>query len=247
MSQLYDLVSSGRRLAGASVVGNARSASAADDGARMTAMQKAQNSVRALATIAMVISLVGAAAPAVAMPSRRAVLVVYCHLSGASCSKTFGSGPAHYRRAPSGYDGVHGCRWYGYRSTGLRVYKDYCVPSAATVFAPQDQEAQMPGYRPHELALAGDGSAYVRAVSWSSWTSSSALGRGSYGQDDCSPDCATGRFHYAPTLIVLSQPRMKCGFRVFTHGVFQFPDGPPLEVSEGGAVTWTLDGFPCAD
>jgi hypothetical protein len=59
--------------------------------------------------------------------------------------------------------------------------------------------------------------------------------------------CATGTFHYAPTLIVLSRPRMKCGFRVFTRGTFRFAGEPPLGGSTDRTISWTLDVFPCVD
>ena len=129
-----------------------------------------------------------------------------CNLSGGNCSRTFGAGPTQYAHLPHGNDRTLGCTWYSSRSTGLGVDKDFCIPAPSTTFAPQGQQAESASYRPRQLDLAGDGSGYVRNVTWSSWLPGTAIGSGEYGLDDCEPDCGDGTFHYARTTIVLSGP-----------------------------------------
>jgi hypothetical protein len=121
------------------------------------------------------------------VPNRKAIAVVYCALSDRHCTKTYGQGPSHYRRGPHGFDHTLDCRWYGYPSPSLGVYKHFCIPPRGAAFAPQGQNASSPAYKPRLLVLAGEGSVIVRHLRWSSWKSNSAHGRGSYGQDDCNP------------------------------------------------------------
>jgi len=201
---------------------------------------------RASATVLLaVLAVLTPSLAASAMPNRRAVAIVYCNLSGGNCSRTFGSGPTQYAHLPHGNDRTLGCTWYSSRSTGLGVDKDFCIPAPSTTFAPQGQQAESVSYRPRQLDLAGDGSGYVRNVTWSSWLPGTAIGSGEYGLDDCEPDCGDGTFHYARTTIVLSGPITKCGYRVFTKGLFRFPDGAPIGSPTGAPLTWQLAVFPC--
>ncbi|HEY4024037.1 MAG TPA: hypothetical protein VGM75_35500 [Pseudonocardiaceae bacterium] len=58
--------------------------------------------------------------------------------------------------------------------------------------------------RPTVLGMAADINAQIRNITWTSWTSSGALGHGSRAVDDCNPDCADGRITYIPETVTLS-------------------------------------------
>jgi hypothetical protein len=43
----------------------------------------------------------------------------------------------------------------------------------------------------------------VQGLRWTSWTPKLASGYGTFWENDCTPDCAAGHFHYYPSLEVL--------------------------------------------
>ena len=43
----------------------------------------------------------------------------------------------------------------------------------------------------------------VRDLHWTSWTPTLASGYGTFWENDCTPNCAAGHFHYYPSLEVL--------------------------------------------
>jgi hypothetical protein len=43
----------------------------------------------------------------------------------------------------------------------------------------------------------------VQGLHWASWTPKLASGHGTFWENDCVPNCATGHFHYYPSLEVL--------------------------------------------
>ncbi|HWY90619.1 MAG TPA: hypothetical protein VNY31_08100 [Solirubrobacteraceae bacterium] len=193
-----------------------------------------------------VIASSGVAAPSTPPPGP-VIATVYCpNQSNTNCSRVFGQGQEKYAHAPTGFDHHLGCRWYntGYGS-GLGEDKNYCVAPPGVVFFAQGQSPESPAYRPRELGVAGEGSFYVRNVTWTSWGPKSATGHGTAGSDDCSPDCAHGTFHYAPVSITLSTPRKKCGIPEYTRGVFVFTHGPPPGTPLPRTDRWTLAVFPC--
>jgi len=50
--------------------------------------------------------------------------------------------------------------------------------------------------KPRSVMLAcGDGNFYVSRLSWTRWSAREALASGIGHQNDCTPDCARGRFH----------------------------------------------------
>lgn len=73
------------------------------------------------------------------------------------------------------------------------------------VLVPNCNKAQ---YKPKELTLAcGDGSNFIRSLKWSSWTRTRASGTGVDEVNDCTPDCAAGRFKGYPVSVTLSKPK----------------------------------------
>ena len=72
--------------------------------------------------------------------------------------------------------------------------------------------------RPSGFLLAcADGNSAVERASWSSWTSSEAIGHGTVRQNDCVPFCATGHFHTQTADLTLYAPRIWRGHLVFTR------------------------------
>jgi hypothetical protein len=68
-------------------------------------------------------------------------------------------------------------------------------------------------FRPTGIGCGLD--AYVSAIDWTSWTPTSASGTGTFHQDTCVPDCATGAFKKYEVSISLSDPGDWLGRLVF--------------------------------
>jgi len=62
------------------------------------------------------------------------------------------------------------------------------------------------GLKPSEIAFSGDGGNVVGGITWSEWTATEAIGRGTSDEDNCKPDCASGQNVNVETTITLSQP-----------------------------------------
>ncbi len=62
------------------------------------------------------------------------------------------------------------------------------------------------GIEPSVVAISGDAGNIVSDMAWSSWNSEMALGSGTWGYDDCNPDCASGTVTDYPATITFSDP-----------------------------------------
>ncbi len=62
------------------------------------------------------------------------------------------------------------------------------------------------GIEPTLMQFSGDAGNIVSNIVWSFWSDQNAVGRGEWGYDDCTPDCAGGTVTYYPTTITLSDP-----------------------------------------
>src|SRR3954451_16876218 len=83
-------------------------------------------------------------------------------------------------------------------------------------------------YRPSSMLIAcGDGSARVVGLRWSSWTTTRAVGSGTWQQNDCQPDCARGRFHDFPVRLELDHPMHGQGTVIFGNATAVFPHSSP--------------------
>lgn len=153
---------------------------------------------------------------------------------GWRCTSGAGAGSCNKGRKSAAYN------TFRPRSRGARI-------GAKVTYYPQGQDPHSRAYRPHFLAVAGEGSFNIRQVKWASWGHSSAHGQGIGAQDDCEPDCATGTFHRAPVRIVLRRGRMKCGHRIWTRMNLNWVQGPPPGLSDPPPrhEVWTLGVFPC--
>jgi len=59
---------------------------------------------------------------------------------------------------------------------------------------------------PTQITASGDGSAYVKNLTWSGWGSATVTGTGTLELDDCNPSCAQGTFTGYPATVTLSSP-----------------------------------------
>ncbi len=105
------------------------------------------------------------------------------------------------------------------------------------VVADCNQLAPAPSSHPISIVLAcGDGNASLVAINWPSWDSTTAVGTGTYTQNDCTPDCALGTFiSYPGTTIELSSPWKTFAGYEFSSVTFTFPDA----FAPGGLITRT--------
>jgi len=62
------------------------------------------------------------------------------------------------------------------------------------------------GIGPRVMQFSGDAGNVVSGITWSTWSGSGASGVGTWGYDDCVPDCARGTVTDYPAAITLSLP-----------------------------------------
>jgi hypothetical protein len=62
------------------------------------------------------------------------------------------------------------------------------------------------GIEPTVMQFSGDAGNIVTGIAWSSWNDNAAVGEGSWGYDNCIPDCAGGIVTQYPARITLSGP-----------------------------------------
>jgi hypothetical protein len=62
------------------------------------------------------------------------------------------------------------------------------------------------GIEPNVVQISGDAGNIVGNMTWTSWNSQSAIGYGTWGYDDCDPDCASGAVTDYPATITFSDP-----------------------------------------
>jgi hypothetical protein len=87
-----------------------------------------------------------------------------------------------------------------------------------------------PIVRPSSIVLAcADDNFYVTKIAWSSWGSASASGAGVAHVNNCTPNCAAGRFHTYPVTVRLDQSKACNGHsdlaRVTWHFTGAYPKG----------------------
>jgi hypothetical protein len=117
------------------------------------------------------------------------------------------------------------------------------APAAAAGLpgSPTDLNSTSLVVRPHRIIYTGDGTGIIggrqvrdsSGITWSSWTTQSALGTGDELENDCHPSCAGGRYTAYPTTLEMWRPRTVAGHRVFTRLTLIFtgvvPPGTPAE------------------
>ena len=61
-----------------------------------------------------------------------------------------------------------------------------------------------PKVRPSEVAFSADSGNLVTKITWSSWGPDTAVGTGTWGYNNCQPDCADGYVTYYSAMLTLS-------------------------------------------
>jgi hypothetical protein len=97
--------------------------------------------------------------------------------------------------------------------------------------------------RPGTITFAcADGNFYATSLRWTRWAPSSAAATGIGRQNDCTPNCAAGRFHTYALAVTLSMPRVCAGFDEFAKTAWRFtktkPNGAPRTGSESFSCHW---------
>lgn len=96
-----------------------------------------------------------------------------------------------------------------------------------------DGTVEFDGTEPAEIHFSTDLTDVVNDITWSSWTTSSATGTGTWNYDDCTPDCDSAPMEPYPATITLSNPQNG----VFTTLV-ETTSGP-----YGSSITWTYPSY----
>ena len=100
-----------------------------------------------------------------------------------------------------------------------------------------------PEYKPQSLtefcADAGNG---VTKIKWSSWTSTKAVGTGSFYVKLCDPNCADGKVVWAKAKVVLSGAKFTRGKRYLMNVTVTSANGKPLPgESKSTSIRWVTD------
>jgi hypothetical protein len=83
--------------------------------------------------------------------------------------------------------------------------------------------------KPSTIVLAcGDGNAKLINLTWSTWGSSDALGRGDYDWNDCVPTCVGGTFHASPAALTLRDVQTVRGAAYFSAVTVAFTGTSPF-------------------
>jgi hypothetical protein len=100
-----------------------------------------------------------------------------------------------------------------------------------------------PEYKPQSLtefcADAGNG---VTKIKWSSWTSTKAVGTGSFYVELCDPNCADGKVVWTKAKVVLSGAKFTRGKRYLMNVTVTSTNGKPLPgESKSTSIRWVTD------
>jgi hypothetical protein len=98
--------------------------------------------------------------------------------------------------------------------------------SHRTGFA-QGRYTPLSDIRPKQLQISSDGTFFVKNVHWTRWSSQRATGYGTGAVNDCTPDCAGGKFHRGAVAVRLMFPT-RCEHWDFDRVVIHWKHAPPL-------------------
>jgi hypothetical protein len=116
-------------------------------------------------------------------------------------------------------------------------------PASAATPPSYFNDCGYPEYKPQSLtefcADAGNG---VTKIKWSSWTSTRAVGTGSFYVKLCDPNCADGKVVWAKAKVVLSGPKFTRGKRYLMNVTVSSVNGKPLPgESQSKTISWVTD------
>jgi len=100
-----------------------------------------------------------------------------------------------------------------------------------------------PEYKPQSLTqYCADAGTCVTKIKWSSWTSTRAVGTGSYYANQCDPNCADGKLLWAKVKVVLSGAKFTHGKRYLMRVTVSSINGKPLpEAPRTTTIDWVTD------
>ena len=121
----------------------------------------------------------------------------------------------------------------------------YFLTTPASAAAPPSyfNDCGYPEYKPQSLtefcADAGNG---VTKIKWSSWTSTKAVGTGSFYVKLCDPNCADGKVVWAKAKVVLSGAKFTRGKRYLMNVTVSSVNGKRLPgESKSTSISWVTD------
>ena len=100
-----------------------------------------------------------------------------------------------------------------------------------------------PEYKLESLTeFCADAGTGVTKIKWSSWTSTRAVGTGSYYANLCNPNCADGKLIWAKVKVVLSGAKVTHGKRYLMNVTVSSINGKPLpKESRSNTIGWVTD------
>lgn len=104
------------------------------------------------------------------------------------------------------------CAYFSLKLKIFVILSLVCSLNSFTAFATSlpgtfNCEIKLPARTSIFLIACGDGKLALTNIKWKTWTTSRAAGLGFFVWNDCEPDCATGKAHFAKAKIVLSTPK----------------------------------------
>ena len=123
------------------------------------------------------------------------------------------------------------------------VSSSIATPATAATPPSYFNDCGYPEYKPQSLtefcADAGNG---VTKIKWSSWTSTKAVGTGSFYVKLCDPNCADGKVVWAKAKVVLSGAKLTRGKRYLMNVTVTSTNGKPLPgESKSTTIRWVTD------
>jgi hypothetical protein len=117
------------------------------------------------------------------------------------------------------------------------------IPASSATPPSYFNDCGYPEYKPQSLtefcADAGNG---VTKIKWSSWTSTKAVGTGSFYVKLCDPNCADGKVVWAKAKVVLSGAKFTRGKRYLMNVTVSSTNGKPLPgETKSTTISWVTD------
>ena len=88
------------------------------------------------------------------------------------------------------------------------------------------------------VVACGDGNFWFAALRWQTWTATGASATATAHLNDCTPNCAAGRFHTYPATVRLSAPKTCKGKHELTRISWRFTAAKPAGVDRTGTDTY---------
>jgi hypothetical protein len=100
-----------------------------------------------------------------------------------------------------------------------------------------------PAYKPQSLTqYCADAGTGVTKIKWTSWTTTRAIGTGSYYVNLCEPSCADGKLVWAKVKVVQSGAKFTRGKRYLMNVTVSSLNGKPLpESANSNTIGWVTD------